>query len=83
LNVYDMGTSHPDLETPTPQTAFASVDNVPYRTSLADGWGLSAICASILGNEKETPWVEVDSGLCYIDNIQITRVPFGLMIRVQ
>lgn len=83
LKVYDMGTSHPDLETPTPQTAFASVDNVPYRTSLADGWGLSAICASILGNEKETPWVEVDSGLCYIDNIQITRVPFGLMIRVQ
>ena len=82
LKVYDMGATHPELETPNPKTVFAHVENVPYRMPLAEGQGLSAICATILGNEKETPWMELDNGLCYIDNIEITRAA-GLLIIVK
>lgn len=83
VKVYDMGTVHPDLSTPMPKEVFARADNVAYRTPLVAGEGFSTLCAAILGNEKETPWEEIDSGLAYIDNIQISRVPQESLIIIR
>lgn len=81
LAVYDMGTTHPEMATPTTAgTLVFTCAKLPFRMPLADGRGLSALTVHMAGCVKDSPWNAYDDGLAYVDNIRVEREIPGLLI---
>lgn len=81
LAVYDMGTTHPEMATPTTAgTLVFTCAKLPFRMPLADGRGLSALTVHMAGCVKDSPWNAYDDGLAYVDNIRVEREIPGVLI---
>ena len=84
LAVYDMGTAHPEMETPTKSGALVFTrEKLPFRMPLADGLGLSALTVHMAGCAKDLPWNDYDDGLAYVDNVRVEREVPGMVILVR
>ena len=84
LSVYDMGTVHPEMETPTKSGALVfTCARLSFRTPLADGLGLSALTVHMAGCVKDSPWSDYDDGLAYVDNVRLAREVPGMVILVR
>ncbi len=71
LFVYDMGSSHPEMDTPLPAAPVATFAALPYRRRIENMGGLS--CFSLNANYTASSPVD-DTQQPYIDNIRILRL---------
>lgn len=83
LWVYDLGTTHPTFETPTPSDAIGEVKAVPYSNALSAGEGISTLGVTVQGVRDERTWEIDDPGLVLVDNIRITHVAPGSTIIIR
>lgn len=81
LKAYDLGTTHPDVDTPTPAETFAAFDNLTWRAGAEDA--LSALGLTAGGCQGWQPWDVYDSGNLLVDNIVVERLPLGLTLHVR
>ena len=81
VKIYDMGTTHPTIETPKPSEVFHTFDNLLYRGALDEGIASFAVTANNVCGA--TPWDEEDPGCFLLDNIVVESVPSGMMILVR
>ena len=78
--VYDMGTEHPTLATPTPETPVATYSNLPFRRTKAVLGGIS--CISVSGHKAAQSLYD-PSLEPMIDNLRVTHTVFGTTISIR
>ena len=76
FRAYDMGTAHPEIDTPPPGEPLATVDGLARRSSGATS-GISSILIAAGGVAGLEPWNLYDRGRVLVDNIVVTALPSG------
>ena len=80
VSVYDMGTEHPTLASPTPAEPVVTFTELPFRRTKADLGGIS--CISVSGHRA--PQSMYDQSLePLIDNLRVSHTLFGLKISIK
>ena len=83
FRVYDMGTAHPEIDTPPPGEPLATVDGLARRSSVGATSGISAILIGAGGVAGLEPWNLYDRGRVLVDNIVVTALPSGACIIIR
>ena len=78
--VYDMGTEHPTLATPTPAEPVATFSALPFRRTKRDLGGISCISAS---SDKTLQSIYDQSLEPMIDNLRVTHTVFSTTISIR
>ena len=78
--VYDMGTAHPTLATPTPADPVKTFANIQFRYNNETLGGVSCVSVSSIRALYST---YDDSANAYVDNIRIVYRPNGMMLIVR
>ena len=78
--VYDMGTAHPTLATPTPADPVKTFANIQFRYDNETLGGVSCVSVSSIRALYST---YDDSTNAYVDNIRIAYRPSGMMLIVR
>ena len=71
LEVFDMGTAQPTLETPTPSTSFVSRSDLPYHTTMEAGEGFSVVSLGDVFTYPDDIWKAVPLDIPLFDNIRV------------
>jgi hypothetical protein len=71
LEVFDMGTAQPTMETPTPSTAVVSRSDLPYHTTMEAGEGFSTVSLGDVNTYPDDIWKAVPLDVPLFDNIRI------------
>ena len=80
VSVYDMGTEHPTLATPTPETPVVTYSELPFRRTKAVLGGIS--CISVSGHKAAQSMYD-QSLEPMIDNLRVSHTLPGLVLIVQ
>jgi hypothetical protein len=83
FRAYDMGTAHPEIDTPPPGEPLATVDGLARRSSVGATSGISAILIGAGGIPGLEPWNLYDRGRVLVDNIVVTAIPSGACIIIR
>ena len=71
LEVFDMGTAQPTLETPTPSTAVVSRSDLPYHTTMEAGEGFSTVSLGDMATYPDDIWKAMPLDIPLFDNIRV------------
>ena len=80
VSVYDMGTEHPTLATPTPETPVVTFTDLPFRRTKAVLGGIS--CISVSGHKAAQSLYD-PSLEPMIDNLRVSHTLFGTTISIR
>lgn len=78
--VYDMGTEHPTLATPTPETPVVTYTELPFRRTKAVLGGIS--CIAVSGHKAAQSMCD-QSLEPLVDNLRVSHTAFGSRIVVK
>ena len=80
VSVYDMGTEHPTLATPTPAEPVVTFSELPFRRTKAALGGIS--CISVSGHRAAQSLYD-QSLEPLIDNLRVSHTLFGSKISIR
>ena len=82
FRAYDMGTVHPDIDTPN-GTELVRLDGLARRSAPGAKSGISAIAVSAGSIGGLEPWDVYDRGKALVDNLVVTAIPGGVYLIVR
>ena len=78
VTIYDMGTDHPTLATPTPVNAVATFSAVPFRRPAAARAGVSSLGIQARGVTNGS--ILRGDARVLIDNLRVSHTPRGFIV---